>query len=199
MTVSLKRNSRRGGERLGRDAWVDRARALLVAKGAAAVKIEPLAALLGVTTGSFYWHFKNRQALLDEVLRHWERTNSTPFFDAVANAGDNARAQFEGIVSVWLEEDAFDPAYDSAVRDWARTSAKVENTVRRVDARRIELLHAIFRRLGDREPHALVRARIVYFHQVGYYTLKIRESRAARTKLKATYVDLLLARGAEQR
>ena len=71
----------------------------------------------------------------------------------------------------------------------------MEEAVRRVDDRRIELLHGIFRRLGNGEPEALVRARITYFHQVGYYALRISESPETRRDLLPTYIDLLLGRG----
>jgi AcrR family transcriptional regulator len=178
-------------ERLGPEAWVGAARDVLIQHGVARVKVEPIATLLGVTTGSFYWHFRNRQQLLDALLSDWETNNSLPMFEAVAKAGADPDRQLLSLVNVWLEENDYSPAYDSAVRDWARTSTAVERTVRRVDERRIELLHAIFIGLGDPEPDALVRARITYFHQVGYYALRLHEDPKDRLKLFPVYLALL--------
>ena len=57
--------------RLSPGAWVRAATDLLATGGVAAVAIEPLAARLGATKGSFYWHFTNRDALLAAVLAAW--------------------------------------------------------------------------------------------------------------------------------
>ena len=58
---------------LGADDWIDAATAVLVEDGVAAVAVEPLAARLGATKGSFYHHFPNRDALITAALERWER------------------------------------------------------------------------------------------------------------------------------
>jgi hypothetical protein len=68
------------------------------------------------------------------------------------------------------------------MRDWARTSKKAEKIVRRVDDQRIALIQEIFEGFGYKGVEALIRARITYFHQVGYYALRINESRAERLR-----------------
>ena len=177
--------------RLDRADWVRAARDALIKGGEARVKVDPLATEMGVTTGSFYWHFKNRQELLAEVLADWEATNSAALIDAVRTHEGDPDKQLDALVEAWIRESSFNPAYDSAVRDWARSSAKADKVVRRVDETRIELIQEIFKGFGYEGAHALVRARIAYFHQVGYYTLQIRESRADRLRLKNLYVAAL--------
>ena len=54
--------------RTGAD-WLKAARLALLHRGPDAVRVEPLARGLGVTKGSFYWHFKDRNALLEALLR----------------------------------------------------------------------------------------------------------------------------------
>ncbi len=179
---------------MGRAEWIAAARAALIKGGIAAVKVAPLATTLGVTTGSFYWHFKDRPDLLGALLDDWKATNTRPLFEAAAKAGPNPDARFLAVCKVWIAEDDFDPAYDSSVRDWARASSKVDAAVRRVDGDRIELLRGIFLDMGDSEADAFLRARIVYFHQVGYYALHIRETTKKRLKLLPSYVRLLLGR-----
>lgn len=145
----------------------------------------------GVTTGSFYWHFKNREELLAEVLADWEANNSEALITAVrAHTGDPDK-QLDALVEAWISEKSFNPGYDSAMRDWARDSATVERAVRRVDDQRIALIREIFEAFGYEGDEALVRARVTYFHQVGYYALRIKESRATRLRLKHLYLRAL--------
>lgn len=180
---------------LGRDEWLHAARTALIDGGVECVKVDVLAKTLGVTGGSFYWHFRNRADLLAALLDHWRVANSEPWFAAVAGAGDDPYAQFEAIVDMWIDEKGFSAAYDSAVRDWARTSPVAEAAVRDADQRRTALLAEVFRRFGYADDQAFVRARIAYFHQVGYYALRIVESSAERRRLKPLYYEGLL--GAE--
>ena len=177
--------------RLDRADWVRAARNAFVRGGEARVKVDPLASEMGVTTGSFYWHFKNRQELLAEVLADWEATNSAALVDAVRSHEGNPDKQLDALAEVWIGEKSFNPAYDSAIRDWARTSPKVDKVVRQVDDQRITVIQEIFRGFGYDKVDAFVRARITYFHQVGYYTLHVKESRADRIRLKDAYLRAL--------
>lgn len=175
-----------------RDDWLDAAREVLIEEGADRVKVEPLAKRLGVTTGSFYHHFSNRKELLDGLLDHWERTNSEPLFRAVKAAGDGGLQQIDALFRMWLDETEYDPAYDRAVRAWAHSSIPVRESVRRVDDSRIDLLTAIYRRLGYDDLRAFIRARIAYFHQVGYQAMDIAESSEQRRILYDLYCEALI-------
>jgi AcrR family transcriptional regulator len=185
-----------GGARrrtLDRAAWIGAARGELLRGGIAAVKIGRLARRLGATRGSFYWHFADRDDLLRELLVDWEASNTAPF-ERILAEGSNGIAEFEAVVELWLAETEYSPAFDTAVRDWARIDPTVAAAVRRADERRIDVLRRIFLDLGFRDPEALVRARITYFHQVGYYTLGLAEEPARRRELTPLYVRALLGR-----
>jgi AcrR family transcriptional regulator len=163
---------------------------MLIEGGVAAVQINPLAARLGVTRGGFYWRFRNRQHLLDELLDDWEACNTRQFLEAVGTPGTPAE-RYDRLVRLWLDERDFDPALDSAVRQWGSIDTAVRDRVRAADLARIEAIADIFRQVGQPEMEALVRARVVYFHQVGYYALGLKESRAERHDLVATYTRIL--------
>jgi len=178
---------------LDRAAWVGAARGELLRGGIAAVKIGRLARRLGATRGSFYWHFADRDDLLRELLVDWEASNTAPF-ERILAEGSNGIAEFEAVVELWLAEKEYNPAYDTAVRGWARIDPVVAAAVRRADERRIDVLRRIFVDLGFRDPEALVRARITYFHQVGYYTLGLAEEPARRRELLPLYVQALVGR-----
>ncbi|MGV7120354.1 TetR/AcrR family transcriptional regulator [Sphingopyxis sp. 550A] len=175
-----------------RGDWLDAARDALVAKGIDAVKVEPLAKQLGVTTGSFYHHFKNRRELLAALLEHWEATNSGPIYEAVESAGGDPDTQFDALFETWMTESAYDPIYDSAVRAWAHGADEAAAAVRRVDDLRIALLKRIFLRFGYDEDRAFIRARVTYFHQVGYQAMEIKETAEQRRALSALYREILV-------
>lgn len=80
------------GGALGRADWIKAALKLLVAEGESAVRITRLSEALGVTRGSFYWHFKDRADLLDALLETWERRNTLAIVTAVEEASDLAAA-----------------------------------------------------------------------------------------------------------
>ena len=183
---------------LSREDWIAAARAELIAAGINAVKVGLLARRLRVTRGSFYWHFTSHADLLRELLQTWEQTNTDPFERVLRDDGPpQGLNEFVAIVKLWVEEKDYSPAFDTAVRDWARTSRAAAAAVHRADERRIAILHRVFSDMGFVDPEALIRARIAYFHQVGYYTLKLQEDRERRLALVPLYCQVLLGRPVE--
>jgi AcrR family transcriptional regulator len=79
--------------RTPRRKWIDEGLAALAAGGPYGVRIEPLAEALGVTRGGFYWHFDDRQALLDELLDAWESSTTDEVIERVERDGGSARSK----------------------------------------------------------------------------------------------------------
>ena len=102
--------------------------------------------------------------------------------------------EYRALIRLWVDEKEYDPKWDGAVRDWARTSSAVLKTVKAVDRKRIAILEQIFRDLGYKGKDAHIRARITYYHQVGYYALGVRESRKRRLDLFPFYAKVLTGR-----
>ena len=180
-----------GTERLGRADWVAAARSALVEQGVAAVKVDVLARAMGVSRGSFYWHFKSREDLLAALLEDWRLSAISPFVAAIASRPGQPQIQLLRFSEVWLDEQRYDPRYDAALRDWARSSPEVDARVREVDDERVALLRGLFAAIGYGALEAEVRARILYYHQVGYYALHIVESASFRRKLLPVYFRVL--------
>jgi AcrR family transcriptional regulator len=179
---------------IGRQGWLDAARTLLIREGIAGVKVDRIARRLKVTRGGFYWFFDSHKQLLDALLADWEERNTEGFKAVLRESGRNGMAEFQALVDLWLNEKNYSPAWDAAVRDWARVSSKVANAVRRTDDIRIDVLRQVFLDMGCEEQEAFVRARICYFHQVGYYALGVRESREERLRLMPLYTRVLTGR-----
>jgi AcrR family transcriptional regulator len=184
----------RKSSRLSREDWINAARTMLVESGIDGVKVDLLAKRINVTRGSFYWHFEDRDALLDALLHLWEASNTEPMLAAIKAAGAKGdRNDFDQTVGrLWIDETDFDPAFDSAIRDWARTDPIVAQAVHRIDDIRVAAFAEMFKSYGFDEDEAEVRGRITYYHQVGYYTLGIRESTEERGRLATLYDKVLL-------
>ena len=177
---------------LSREAWIAAARKVLEKRGIAEVKIDGLARQLKVTRGSFYFHFSSLEDLHNGLLEQWRRDNCRPFQDMRDAAEIDGLQFFTAIVHVWVDEDPFSPLLDLAVRDWSRTSKKLAREVAEIDSLRISLLTRAFRALGYSQDESLVRARITYFHQIGYYTLSFKEDAAERRRYQPLYGKVLL-------
>jgi AcrR family transcriptional regulator len=176
---------------LGRKAWLDAARQALIEDGTAGVEVNKLASRLGVSRGGFYWFFKSRKQLLDELLDFWANT-STVLFDRILQAnGRNGMEEYLALIDLWVAEKDYDPKWDAAVRDWARTSAEALKVVRSIDDKRIAVLEQVFLDMGYKGKDAHVRARVTYYHQVGYYALGVRETRKERLSLLPYYAKVL--------
>jgi AcrR family transcriptional regulator len=175
---------------LSTEDWIRQARLMLIAEGIGALKIDRLAKACNVTRGGFYWRFRNREDLLDRLLDHWQETNGAAFLD-VLRPDVPPPARYMRLTRLFIDETAFDPAFDSAVRAWAAVSPKAGVLVRQADDDRIAALGALFLDAGYDEDEAFIRARIVYFHQIGYYALHVRETRGARVGYMPIYYRIL--------
>ena len=179
---------------LGREIWLDTARQALIEEGTAGVEINKLAKRLRSSRGGFYWFFKDRAQLLDELLAYWARTGTVLFERLLQNETHNGVEEYLALTNLWIDEKEYDPKWDGAVRDWARTSATVRKVVQEVDQKRIAVLEQIFNDLGYTGKEAHIRARITYYHQVGYYALGVQESQKERRALIPYYQKVLTGR-----
>jgi AcrR family transcriptional regulator len=179
---------------LGRDVWLDTARTALIEEGTAGVEINKLAKRLGSSRGGFYWFFKDRAQLLEELLAYWARTSTVVFEQILEIPRRSGMEKYLAIINLWIDEEEYDPKWDGAVRDWARTSGMVRKVVQGVDRKRIAVLEKIFNEIGYAGKEAHIRARVMYYHQVGYYAMGVQESRKERRALTPYYRKVLTGR-----
>jgi AcrR family transcriptional regulator len=177
-------------ETLSTQDWIDAAKAVLLREGIDAVTINRIAKECGVTRGGFYWRFNARADLLEALLVDWQATNTAPLL-AILSGNGSPVERFTAAASLWIEEQAFDPRFDTAIRNWAQASPHVAEVVRQIDEKRVKAFRELFKEAGYEEDEALVRARITYFHQIGYYALHIAESGEERLRLSKIYFRVL--------
>jgi AcrR family transcriptional regulator len=174
--------------RTSREDWIRAASGILVREGIEQVKVLRLAETLGIARSSFYWFFPSREALFDALLDTWRRHNTGGIVArADRPAGDITEAVL-GVFECWVDNDLFDPQLDFAIREWARRSDPVRAVIDAADSERVDALAAMFRRHGYGAQDAFIRARILYFTQIGYYALVRDETLQDRLHYSADYV-----------
>ena len=84
---------------------------------------------LGVSRSSFYWYFKNRDDLLDELLLRWESSNTRSIVRQSEAPADSISEAVCNVFRCWVEPELFSPRLDFAVSEWVRRSEKVRRAV----------------------------------------------------------------------
>lgn len=183
--------SKPGKPSLHRDVWLKKALDVLFSQGIGNVKVEILARELEVTKGSFYWHFKNRDELLHNMVDWW-RDNQLAFIDRldVTHITD-APNLIKSVIDFTHHTD--DSRHDVAMREFARFDRYAAVAVAAIDRRRIDYLCALFRAAGFDEPEALLRAQALYFYQVGEYTTSLTMDAELRDELAERRFRLLIS------
>lgn len=150
MTISAKKNRTKARKELAlsREQWVEEATRALADGGLAAVNVEALARRLGVTKGSFYWHFPNRDALLEAVLQRWEAGVATMREElfALPDPAARLRAFFERPLSQGADERQM--RLEVSIASAAPHDRTVAAALQRVTQQRIEAFVEIYRALG---------------------------------------------------
>jgi AcrR family transcriptional regulator len=132
--------------RVTRNDWLQVAIALLADEGFNAISVDALATRLGITRGSFYHHFKDRQDLTHEMLTYWKNRWTTEIRNDVAALDLDGYQALRALGRLITHRQAAE--YDVAVRSWALHDDFVATAVAEVDALRLEFIQKQFEKLG---------------------------------------------------
>jgi AcrR family transcriptional regulator len=173
-----------------RDAWIGAAFGALAEGGPDAVRIEPLAARLGVSKGGFYWHFKDRPALLAEMLDAWEKAVVEDIIVQVEDEPDGARAKLLRLFELASSYDGI--RIELALRDWSRRDDDVAARVRRVDNRRMDYLRSLFAELCADEDDVEARCMLAFSLFIGSHFVAAEHGDRTRPEvLRIAFLRLL--------
>lgn len=177
--------------RLSAEDWAQAALDLIAEQGVAAVAVEPLARRLGVTKGSFYWHFPSRDALLQAALERWESFEQEAVFGSLEAIPD-PRERLRDLFQLVAHEARSHIIYSALLK--ALDHPAVQPVMERVSQRRLEYLTASFRQAGLGRSDAQHRARLAYAAYVGFLQLQLqlKQSRPPREEFEA-YVEHMMA------
>jgi AcrR family transcriptional regulator len=157
--------------RLSAADWEQGALDLIAELGVAAVAVEPLARRLGVTKGSFYWHFPTREALLKAALERWERHDEEEVLGQVEPIAD-PRERLRELYRRVSREMQSHVIYSALLR--ALDHPIVQPVMSRVSQKRIDFLTIAYRQSGMDKRAASHRARLAYSAYAGFLQLSIQ-------------------------
>lgn len=147
----------------------------MATQGVAAVKVEVLARHLQVSKGSFYWHFKNRQELLEAILQRWENeTRKLIEQSQQASTPKEQLIKLFNLVEQMCQSNQPDP--EAAIFIWANQDHKIQQRVRILETKRVGYLSKILQDYGFGEKEARHRAEVGYFALMGFWERLERDS-----------------------
>ncbi len=148
---------------LNKQDWLEAARIAMAEQGVKGVKVEVLARHLGVSKGSFYWHFKNRAALLQDLLDYWAQTTDWLIEQASLEITPETRLEhlFKAISKLGVTG-------EDAIHTWAKHDATVAKCLREVETKRLSFLQTLFVEQGFSDEEANQRAELCYLTFLGY-------------------------------
>lgn len=166
MTETVSRSGR-----LSAEDWAQEALDQIAEQGVASVAVEPLARRLGVTKGSFYWHFPSRDALLQAALERWETVEQEEIFGSLERVPD-PRERLRALFQVVAHEVKSHIIYSELLK--ALDHPAVSPVIGRVSQRRLDYLTASFRQAGLSRTDSQHRARLAYAAYVGFLQLSLQ-------------------------
>lgn len=149
--------------------WERAALELIAEKGVQALAVEPLARRMGITKGSFYWHFSGRESLLEQALQRWEdhdSRNLAKSLGEISNPRDRLISFFRRVGKEKLTHEVYSELCAAAGH------AQVEPVLERVANRRMEHLSSAFEEMGMPSLHARNQARLIYSVYLGFLQLQ---------------------------
>jgi AcrR family transcriptional regulator len=177
--------------RTPRESWIEEGLRALGRGGPEAVRIEPLARALGVSKGGFYWHFKDRQALLEEMLDAWERTWVDEVIETVEAEGEDARSRFRRLFAVAVASGDELLKIELAIRDWARREEAVAERLRHVDNRRMDYMRSLFRAICEDDDDVEARCLLAFSLFIGSHFVSANHGGRSRSQVAELALEWL--------
>lgn len=170
--------------------WLRAALAVLETEGIEGVRVERLARDLNVAKSGFYWHFRDRQQLYDELLDYWEHESTRVVTSSVELAALSPADRLLRAAHMILEHDL--GGFDLPFRAWAQGKPKVLARVIRVYDGRLSWVRQIFRELGFKSSDLEMRARLFVGYHSWERTAFPHQSKAQAKRLIKRRIDLLV-------
>jgi len=178
-----------GNVKATREDWLAAAKDILVAEGVERVKILTLSDHLSVSRSSFYWYFKDRDELLKALIEDWQAGNTGIILAHAAMPSQTITEAVLNLFRSFISTNLFNHRLDFAIRDWGRRDPGVQAAVDAADERRLTAIEDMYARHGANAYQAEIKARILYYMQIGYYALELEEPTEARLSNVAAYTQ----------
>lgn len=200
MGTPIKKQKRTDSSKLTRNDWLDAAFNAVVEGGFDHVRVLALAQTLGVTRGSFYWHFTDHADLVAALLARWREQEAASEQLLQAAVTDDPQADLEQLLDAALAHAGVDlknMRFELALRGLGRRDPAVATLLVDVDRTRLRLFESKFQRLTDDPQVAADLAALFYLAIVGSNQALSRPANPPQTKvyLKTIISHYLIRRG----
>jgi AcrR family transcriptional regulator len=162
---TLRYGGRMVADKMNRAAWFDAGLKRLAAHGPQGLKIMPIAEDIGVTKGSFYWHFKDLREYRIALLAEWERRFTAEIIEQSTNISGDIATKMR--TAIRAAEGASNRRLLLVMRSWALHDVTVAKALTRADKLRVTYMASLFRELGWEKNEASTMAGFVYSAFIG--------------------------------
>src|SRR6266702_4285988 len=164
-------------DQLSAKDWLDQGLKTLASDGFTALKAEPLAKAMGVSRGSFYWHFADIGAFHAAILKHWREIAAEQIIANVEAASKHEDPLALLLLRVFGEK----LTLESAVRTWATVDPAARAAVQAIDQRRLGYVEGLLKQSGLPIERAQARAQILYWR---FSALRYRTGSCRKTDIR---------------
>lgn len=177
---------------LNRDEWLERALEVVSLAGGAKLRIDNLVKEIGVTKGSFYWHFKNRDDFVHSMIDYWHEHYTLTVSDYLDGIDGSAEEKMRKLMEMVFVEQL--TRHDLAIRSWAIAEPKLRKLVKRTDDHRLKYLRMLFAGMGFDEDEADLRAHVFLGEASWEAALFETMTNAQRKKKAMDFFELLVGK-----
>lgn len=176
-------------DKLNKTQWLDHGLETLAQSGFTALKADKLVKTLGVSRGSFYWHFKNLADFHESLLKRWQDVMVHNIIQELESQENSATTKLNQLISLAVTSDQ---SLEKAIRAWALNNPKVQTIANHIDQQRLEYIQSLLKSIGLNKDAALIRARVIYCGYLGQLMLSDSPSKSQKKALVDELIDIAL-------
>jgi len=166
---------------LTRKKWLEYALEILIKEGNTKLRIDHLVRCMGVTKGSFYWHFKDRDDFILSLIEYWADVSSLGVVEHMKQIQGSAEERLLELMQLIVINDL--ARYDIAVRAWALMEPGMAHFVEETDKWRLNLVRTLFAEMGFEGREQEMRARTLITYHAMEHGLLIKKTKEERLEL----------------
>jgi len=150
--------------KLSKDNWIIAALDLLSSRESSGVSIVKLSKILGVSRGSFYYHFNSLNDLIDAMIARWEESVIDKGFVSSRMSASNPDEEIRNLIEFVTH---LSDKQDLMFRQWAAFNDHVRQHMERLDQQRLSFMTEMFQRLAKDESRGAAYAKIAFYGYIG--------------------------------
>ena len=176
---------------ISREEWLEKALEVVSREGGAKLRINNLVKDVGVTKGSFYWHFKDRGDFVRKLIDFWHERYTLTVSDYLNEYEGTAEEKLRKLMQMVFVEQL--TRHDLAIRSWAIAEPELQKLVKRTDDHRLNYLRMLFRGIGFEKDEADLRSRVFLGEASWEAALFEKMTKKQREKKAEAFFDLLVS------